>query len=125
MAKLDSLFSKLQYDLLYSRDEIAIGKLRAEDLAKIEELLGSVLLPISGIAMLPGILEIHIRHERREQVKMLENDPDEEFLTKQSELQKAVDTLQEHLSETAVFATTGMQYFLLVTESMTPKRFRK
>ncbi|OKL60136.1 hypothetical protein UA08_04566 [Talaromyces atroroseus] len=125
MAKLDSLFSKLQYDLLYSRSEFAIGKLRIEDLAKIEELLGSVLLPISGISMLPGILEMHIKYERHQQMKMMANDPDEEVLMKQSELRKAVDTLQEHLSETAVLGTTGIQYFLLVMELMTPKQFQK
>lgn len=123
MLRLASLFSKLQTDVFYSKQEFAIGKLRTEDIIRIEELLGSLLLPISGISMLPNILDMHIRNERHYQLKILENDPDEEVLLKQFELQKAITTLQEHLSETAVLAATGIQYFLLVTKLMSIRHF--
>jgi hypothetical protein len=123
MTNLAALFSKLQTDVLYSKQEFAIGKLRTEDIIRIEELLGSLLLPIAGISMLPGILEMHIRNERYYQRKVLEDDPEEEVLRKQSELQKAITTLQEHLSETAVLAATGIQYFLLVTRLMSIRHF--
>ncbi|PCG90306.1 Hypothetical protein PENO1_099840 [Penicillium occitanis (nom. inval.)] len=66
---------------------------------------------------------MHIRNERHYQLKILENDPDEEVLLKQSELQRAITTLQEHLSETAVLAATGIQYFLLVTKLMSIRHF--
>lgn len=125
MLQLASLFSKLQTYAFYSKQEFAIGKLSTEDIIRIEELLGSLLLPISGISMPPNILDMHIRNERHYQLQILENDPDEEVLLKQSELQKAITTLQEHLSETAVLAATGIQYFLLVTKLMSIRHFLK
>ncbi|GAM41508.1 hypothetical protein TCE0_042r14680 [Talaromyces pinophilus] len=102
MIYLSSLFSKLQTDVFYSKEEFAI---------------------VSGISMLPNILDMHIRNERHYQLKILGNDPDEEVLLKQSELQRAITTLQEHLSETAVLAATGIQYFLLVTKLMSIRHF--
>lgn len=120
MIYLSSLFSKLQTDVFYSKEEFAIGKLSTEDIVRIEELLGSLLLPVSGISMLPNILDMHIRNERHYQLKILGNDPDEEVLLKQSELQRAITTLQEHLS---VLAATGIQYFLLVTKLMSIRHF--
>ncbi|EED24191.1 conserved hypothetical protein [Talaromyces stipitatus ATCC 10500] len=125
MSSLGSLFSKLQVDLLYSKQEFAIGKLSTEDAVRIEELLGSLLLPLSGISMLPRMLDMHIKNERNYQMKVLERDSEEEILQKQAELHKAITTLQKHLSETATLAATGIQYFLLVTKLMSRRHFFK
>lgn len=123
MQNLASLFSKLQVDVLYSQQEFAVGKLRTKDIIRIEELLGSLLLPVSGISMLPRILEMHIKNERQYQMKVMENDTEQEISLKRLELQKAITTLQEHLTETSVLAATGIQYFLLVTKLMSIRHF--
>lgn len=56
MAKLNRLHSKLHADLPYSRDEIAWGKLTADDLRVITYQIRTLLLPLSGMSLVPELL---------------------------------------------------------------------
>lgn len=49
MNKLKALHSKLHSDLFYSKDEIAWGKLAAEDPTKIAAMFRHILLSLSGM----------------------------------------------------------------------------
>ncbi|PYH85653.1 hypothetical protein BO82DRAFT_302115 [Aspergillus uvarum CBS 121591] len=116
VTKLNALHGKLQSDMFYSKDEIAWGKLSADDLSSIGGLLRSLLLPLSGMAMLPDILEMVVKNEgtRNNSVGSCENG--EEAPTKQAELQKVAETLHKRLVESAHLVKIGLQYVLLRLE---------
>ncbi|KAL4890157.1 MFS transporter [Aspergillus ambiguus] len=124
ITKLNALHGKLQSDLFYSKDEIAWGKLSAKDLNRIGGLLRSILLPLSGIAMLPEILDMIVQHEgKRDRDQDDEESVDE--VRKNDEIQKVVETLQRRLGESAALVKAGLQYVLLTLELMKPKQFEK
>lgn len=50
--KLNALHSKLEEDLFYAKDEIAWGKISAEDLGAIASMFQNLLLPLSGMVIL-------------------------------------------------------------------------
>ncbi|PCH07569.1 Brefeldin A sensitivity protein-related, domain of unknown function DUF2421 [Penicillium occitanis (nom. inval.)] len=122
MNKLNALHSKLHSDLFYSKDEIAWGKLAAEDLTKIAAMFREVLLSLSGMSMLPDILEIIVQEEISGEIK---DRFDDETSSKRAEVQKSVMMLHKHLSDTLHLSMAGMQYFLLTLEIKTPKSFKK
>lgn len=124
MAKLNGLHSKMQADLFYSKDEIAWGKLSAKDLSAIEHLLRSLLLPLSGMSMLPEILESIVKNETSDDRTADLDDPDEETL-KHSEVQRVVETLHERLVDSSKLVHKGLSYFLLALELLKPKNLQK
>ncbi|KAK9854929.1 uncharacterized protein MYU51_003195 [Penicillium brevicompactum] len=124
MAKLNGLHSKLQADLFYSKDEIAWGKLSAKDLNDIEHLLRSLLLPLSGMSMLPEILESIVNNETSDDKTADLDDPDEGAL-KHSEIQRVVETLHERLVDSSKLVHQGLDYFLLTLELLKPKHLQK
>ncbi|KAJ5726894.1 hypothetical protein N7493_005921 [Penicillium malachiteum] len=126
MAKLNGLHSKLHADLFYSKDEIAWGKLSAEDLSNIATLFRSLLLPLSGMSMLPEILETIIKNEgpRDDDARDSLDDPDEGAL-KQSEIQKVVETHHARLVDASQLVNQGLNYFLLALELIKPKHLDK
>jgi hypothetical protein len=87
MTKLTGLHSKLHADHFYSKDEIAWGKLSAEDLSSIASLFRGLLLPLSGMSMLPWILDTIIKNEGNDDARDDNDDPDE-GARKHSEIQK-------------------------------------
>ncbi|OQD89943.1 hypothetical protein PENANT_c002G04673 [Penicillium antarcticum] len=93
MAKLNGLHSKLHADLFYSKNEVAWGKLSTEDLGAIAHLFRSLLLPLSGMSMLPEILESIVKNETRDEEA---DDIDDlaEGTLKHSEIQKALASLE-------------------------------
>lgn len=130
MAKLTGLHSKLHADLFYSKDEIAWGKLSAEDLSVIASLLRSVLLPLSGMSMLPEILETIIKNEGPHDSYADDDDDDHhhgdsgvdgEGSRKYSEIQKVAQTLHERLLSSSGLVKLGLHYFLLSLELIKPK----
>ncbi|CAG7995124.1 unnamed protein product [Penicillium salamii] len=123
MAKLNSLHSKLQADLFYPKDEIAWGKLTAKDLSEIEHLFRSLLLPLSGMSMLPEILESIVNNETREEGTADLDDPDQGAL-KQSEIRRVAETLHERLVDSSKLVQQGLHYFLLALELAKPKHFK-
>lgn len=124
ITKLNGLHGKLQSDLLYSKDEIAWGKLSAGDLSRIGGLLRSVLLPLSGMAMLPEVLDMIVRNEgtRNNSVRSLDAEEDS---VKQSEMQKVAQTLQDRLVDSSRLATVGLQYVLLALGLSKRKKIEK
>ncbi|KAK2848491.1 hypothetical protein FQN49_005673 [Arthroderma sp. PD_2] len=53
--KLSSIHSAARAELYFAKQEIAWGRLTAEDFESLFALLRSILLPLSGIAMLPDV----------------------------------------------------------------------
>ncbi|KAJ5116868.1 hypothetical protein N7456_001216 [Penicillium angulare] len=134
MSKLNALHSKLHADLFYSKDEIAWGKLSAEDLSSIASLFRSLLLPLSGMSMLPEILETIIKNEgtRDDARDDLPVDQEEGGLKqeqkqeqKQSEIQKVVTTHHARLLDASVLVKQGLNYFLLALELVKAKHLDK
>lgn len=125
ITKLNALHGKLQSDLFYSKDEIAWGKLSADDLNKINSLLRSLLLPLSGMAMLPEILDMIAKNEGTlKNSRELSKENEDEAL-KRSEVQKVIETLQERLADSTQLTITGLQYVLLVFELVKRKQLEK
>lgn len=120
MTKLNGLHSKLHADLFYSKDEIAWGKLSAEDLSSIVSLFRSLLLPLAGMSMLPEILDTIIKNEGNDDTRDDNEDPDE-GARKHSEIQKVVETHQARLVDTSHLVKQGLSHFLLVLELIKPK----
>ncbi|KAJ5261147.1 hypothetical protein N7478_011742 [Penicillium angulare] len=134
MSKLNGLHSKLHADLFYSKDEIAWGKLSATDLSSIASLFRSLLLPLSGMSMLPEILETIIKNEgpRDDAQDDLLVDQDEGAMKqkekqnqKQSEIQKVVQTHHARLVDASVLVKQGLNYFLLALEFIKAKHLDK
>jgi hypothetical protein len=120
MTKLNGLHSKLHADLFYSKDEIAWGKLSADDLSAIATLLRSVLLPLAGMSMLPEILETIIKNEGSRQA-----DDNAEEEARQFEIQKVVETNHARLLHATKLVKDGLSRFLLALELITPKHLDK
>lgn len=120
MAKFNGLHSKLHADLFYSRDEVAWGKLSADDLSTITTLLHSLLLPLSGMSMMPEILETMVKNEGPREA---DENPGEGEL-KHSEIQK-VETRHARLVDAAKLVQLGLSRFLLALELMRPKHLDK
>ncbi|KAK1142624.1 hypothetical protein N8T08_007428 [Aspergillus melleus] len=128
MGKLNALHGKLQSDLFYSTDEFAWGKLSAEDLKQVGGLMRSLLLPLSGMAMLPEILEMVVNDEgvrdSTGDIPDEEEDAEKQAL-KHSEIQRVVQTLHERLVDASNLTTTGLQYVLLAFELIKPKHLER
>ncbi|KAJ5819558.1 hypothetical protein N7474_005149 [Penicillium riverlandense] len=128
MAKLNGLHSKLHADLFYSKDELAWGKLSAEDLNAIASLFRSLLLPLSGMSMLPEILEMIVKNEGPHDLcddDDEDNGVDDERGLKHSEIQKVAQTLHERLLSSSDLVKLGLHYFLLSLELIKPKHLDK
>lgn len=117
MAGLDAAHAKLQSDLFYSKDEIAWGKLSARDLDRIGGLLRDLFLPLSGMAMLPDVLDMVM--ERRQ------NSSQDSGSDERLDIENVVETLSGRIGECAGLVTAGLQYALLKLEHITPKQLDK
>jgi hypothetical protein len=124
MTKLNGLHNKLHADLFYSKSEIAWGKLSASDLSAIAHRFRSLLLPLSGMSMLPEILESIVKNETRDEEADDLDDPEEGGL-RQSEIQKVVETLHERIVDSSELVQHGLHYFLLALELVKPKHLDK
>ncbi|OJZ84351.1 hypothetical protein ASPFODRAFT_138918 [Aspergillus luchuensis CBS 106.47] len=124
ITKLNGLHGKLQSDLLYSKDEIAWGKLSAGDLSSIGGLLRGILLPLSGMAMLPEVLDMVVRNEGTRNSSLRSLDAEEDSV-KQSEMQKVAQTLQDRLVDSSRLVTVGLQYVLLALGLSKRKKIEK
>ncbi|KAJ5931057.1 hypothetical protein N7466_006550 [Penicillium verhagenii] len=124
MTKLNGLHTKLHADLFYSKDEIAWGKLSADDLSSIVSLFRSLLLPLAGMSMLPEILETIIKNEGNDDAREDSDDPDE-GARKQSEIQKVVETNHARLVDASYLVKQGLSHFLLALELIKPKHLDK
>jgi hypothetical protein len=114
MTGLNALHGKLQSDLSYSKDEIAWGKLSASDLDRIGGLLRNLLLPLSGMAMLPDILDILVEDE--DGFNEVDGAPQEWLGT-----QQLLGVLRHRLFKCEELVTSGLQYALLQLEILKPK----
>ncbi|KAJ5771702.1 hypothetical protein N7520_002231 [Penicillium odoratum] len=121
MTKLNGLHSKLHADLFYSKDEIAWGKLSADDLSSIASLFRSLLLPLAGMSMLPEILETIIKNEADD----AREDDNSEGGEKHSEIQKVMHTHHARLVDASYLVKQGLNHFLLVLELIKPKHLSK
>ncbi|GKZ29492.1 hypothetical protein AbraIFM66950_005192 [Aspergillus brasiliensis] len=124
ITKLNGLHGKLQSDLLYSKDEIAWGKLSAGDLSRIGGLLRSILLPLSGMAMLPEVLDMVVKNEGTRSNSLRSLDGAEDSL-KQSEMERVAQTLQNRLVDSSRLVTVGLQYVLLALGLSKRKKLEK
>lgn len=125
LTKLNGLQGKLQSDLFYSKDEFAWGNLSAGDLKEIGDLLRNVLLPLSGMAMLPDILDMIVENEGTRNNSFEKSEDENEDTFKKSEMQKVVETLEQRLVDCNDLMRVGLQYVLLVLELTKPKELEK
>ncbi|KAF7555437.1 hypothetical protein G7Z17_g2149 [Cylindrodendrum hubeiense] len=118
---LNALDAKIQAGLKYSRNELAWGKLSAADLDEISMLLRGVLLPLSGMSLLPDIVNSFTEAEAR-----LHPTDDVEAIEDQAPIDHGIiDALSECLGDTKALVNTGLKYFLLqleLAESGNPKK---
>ncbi|OBT92362.1 hypothetical protein VE01_09371 [Pseudogymnoascus verrucosus] len=124
MDKLNALHSKLREDLFYANDEIAWGKLSAGDISTIADMFQNIMLPLSGMAILPETLEMIVQNKPLCEICTMARGSDNET-TKQMETRKVVDTLRKSLMHSTNIITTGLQFFLLVFEFIKPERLDK
>lgn len=111
IGRLNGLHSKLHADLFYSKDEVAWGKLSAEDLNSIASLLRSLFLPLSGMSMLPEILGSMVKNEGpRDDSSDKHDDLDDPGAgaPKHSEIQKVVETHHARLMDAADLVNLGL-----------------
>lgn len=111
VADLNAVHMKLQSDLFYSQDEIAWGKLSAGDLDQIGGHLRDLFLPLSGMAMLPDVLDMVVPRDSVSDARL--------------DIANVVETLNSRIGECAGLVTAGLQYALLKLEHITPKHLDK
>lgn len=116
--KLNALQGKLQSDLVYAKNEFAWGKLSAADLNKIGDLLRNVFLPLSGMAMLPDILDMVVQNDDCPSEGSRDNHNG-------SQTEDIVRTLLSHLTDCNDLMHSGLQYALLVLELIKPKHLER
>ena len=124
LTKLNALQGKLQSDLVYSKNEFAWGKLSAGDLNTIGDLLRNVFLPLSGMAMLPEILDMVVENEEM-QNDAGQRDKDIRETHNVSGIQDIVETPIAHLVDCNDLMYAGLQYVLLGLELIKPKHLKK
>ena len=117
MAKLNRLHSKLHADLPYSRDEIAWGKLTADDLSVITYQIRTLLLPLSGMSLVPELLSKTRRKGGPHSTSKENGAPT------QSSIQTAVEKHATRLADASDLVCTGLRHFLLALELIPPKLF--
>jgi hypothetical protein len=120
MAKLNGMHTTLHADLFYSKDEIAWGKLSADDLSSIASLFRSLLLPLAGMSMVPEILESIVKNEglgtaEGDDLGELESD------SRQGDVQRVVETHHARLVEAADLVRCGLAHFLFALELISAK----
>ncbi|KAL4861310.1 hypothetical protein BDV12DRAFT_180454 [Aspergillus spectabilis] len=125
MTDLNALHGKLQADLFYSKDEIAWGELSAMDLSRIGGLLRNLLLPLSGMAMLPDILDMVVKQEEPQVVDDDTLTESKERALEQSEIEQVVDMLHSRLTECAGLVRAGLEYALLKMELVESKELQR
>ncbi|KAJ5375976.1 hypothetical protein N7509_012862 [Penicillium cosmopolitanum] len=101
MAKLNAVHNTLHADLFYSKDEIAWGKLSADDLSGIASLFRSLLLPLAGMSMMPEILE--------------------RLGIETGDILRVVETHHARLVEAADLVRCGLAHFLFALELISAK----
>ncbi|CEL02284.1 hypothetical protein ASPCAL03455 [Aspergillus calidoustus] len=118
ITSLNALHGKLQSDLSYSKDEIAWGKLSASDLDRIGGLLRNLLLPLSGMAMLPDILDFIVEDE--DGLSEMGEGPQEPVETHQ-----VARLMRSKLLECEELVNGGLQHALLQLEMVNPKSLER
>lgn len=121
MTKLNSMHGTLHADLFYSNDEIAWGKLSSDDLSGIVSLFRSLLLPLSGMSMLPEILESIVKNEGQ---RDSDNDLGEMEM-RQDEVSRVVETHHARLIEAADLVRCGLIHFLFTLELISAKHLER
>ncbi|KAL4747827.1 hypothetical protein BDW72DRAFT_7513 [Aspergillus terricola var. indicus] len=118
---LDAIHAKLQSDLFYSKDEIALGKLSASDLTQFGGLFRNLFLPLSGLAMLPDILDMVSSQERQGSLDaaMINNLGE---APSQLETEHVAAFLHGRLEECSELVKAGLQYALLELDIIKPKQ---
>ncbi|KPM44236.1 hypothetical protein AK830_g2328 [Neonectria ditissima] len=112
---LNALDAKLQASLKYSRNEVVWGKLSAADLDEMSMLLRGVLIPLSGMSLLPDIVSSFTEAESElRPTNGLQNDAT-------TDIQAPIDAgiinaLSSCLEDTKSLVSAGLQYLLLNLE---------
>ncbi|KAE8153581.1 hypothetical protein BDV25DRAFT_21682 [Aspergillus avenaceus] len=125
VAKLNALHGKLQSDLFYAKDEFAWGKLSASDLARIGDLLRSILLPLAGMAQLPEILDMTTNDQGTQETSREITVELGSETQKHSEVVRVNETLLRRLSDAAQLAHLGLKHVLLVLELARPQHVQR
>ncbi|KAJ5110458.1 hypothetical protein N7532_000993 [Penicillium argentinense] len=131
VTKLNGLHIKLHADVFYSRDEIAWGKLSAVDLSDIASLFRSLLLPLSGMSMLPEILEMIVKNGSPREGPFLQKSRNQDRADRadlgeiSNEMVKVVETHHARLLDAACLVRLGLEHFLLALELISAKHLAK
>ncbi|EAA61424.1 hypothetical protein AN7172.2 [Aspergillus nidulans FGSC A4] len=115
---LHAIQAKLQSDLFYSKDEIAWGKLSASDLTQFGGLFKNLFLPLSGLAMLPDILDMVSSQEAQATLDIALNHLGE--VSSRSGTEHVAAFLHSRLEDCSELVNAGLQYALLKLEIMKP-----
>ena len=133
--KLNALHSAARSHLYNAKQEIVWGNLTAEDLVTLFGLLRSIILPLSGIGMLPGVFR-----KLTKTIPRPEDDDDYgEMSARTSTASHYSDSLYENLDSenhfirplcerletSAALVTQGIQHAMIVLELAKAKEFRE
>lgn len=132
---LDGLEAKLRADLKYARNEVAWGKLSAADLDEVAVLLRGLLLPLSGMSLLPSIVDGLAGTDEQDEAAAARSGrasssstarEEEEDEDEEAPINGSIDALAQCLGDTRVMVGVGMQFFLrrleLADEGSTGRR---
>jgi hypothetical protein len=125
--RLNGIQKKYNSDLVSSRDEVAWGKLSANDLDGISSLMWNLLLPLSGMSMLPDILQkieehrTESNHPSNVHDRLETSTGPEDIPLEHSTTSQVAQTLYESISVCANLTNAGLQYALLAFELIKPK----
>ncbi|KAL4814960.1 hypothetical protein BDW67DRAFT_80690 [Aspergillus spinulosporus] len=120
---LDGIHAKLQSDLFYSKNEIAWGKLSASDLTQLGGLFRNLFLPLSGLAMIPNILDMVSSQKGQESLDSAIHHLGE--LSSRLETEHVAAFLHSRLEECSELVNAGLQYALLKLEIIKPKQLSR
>lgn len=108
ISRLNALDAKIQSSLCYAKIELAWGKLAASDLDDISDLLRNLLRPLSGLSLLPDILDSFAEPDSIA-TYVPQSCPDG---AKERGPKYVVDVFSTNLSKTRSLMAVGLQYFL-------------
>lgn len=124
-----SLHSSAYRELYYAKQEIVWGKLTAEDLDTLFGLLRSVVLPLSGVGMLPAIFQKLSKTVSRMEGEP-EQDPRESFTAEDDLFNEDIDpvphfiqTLSDRLESAARLVNLALQHTFILLELEKDKSF--
>ncbi|PGH14270.1 hypothetical protein AJ80_06010 [Polytolypa hystricis UAMH7299] len=130
MNKLNSMHSQLHTDLYYAKQELAWGRFSSEDLDHIYGLLRAILIPLSGIGMLPDIFAkiskpLEPGHLYSPEGFAGLDTPEESDVADEPAQEHFVGHLSQRLQAAAELVNLGLQHTFIGLDVVSAKDFAK